>query len=131
MKKSKDYNISDEDKKIIDAFLEKYQDNDYFLVNLFGKMDPDDILEYVDERDCYRVFGDDLLDEFTDDDLIDYLENNGYKVQDKDDAIDLADGSIENQKYLINIVCKNLTNRYLTKEDRKKEICDFIDFWFC
>lgn len=131
MKKSKDYNISDEDKKIIDAFLEKYQDNDYFLVNLFGKMDPDDILEYVDERDCYRVFGNDLLDEFTDDDLIDYLENNGYKVQDKDDAIDLADGSIENQKYLINIVCKNLTNRYLTKEDRKKEICDFIDFWFC
>lgn len=131
MKNSKDYNISEKDKKAIDTFLEKYQDNDYFLDNLFGEMDPDDILEYVDERDCYRMFGDDLLDEFTDDELIDYLENNGYKVQDKDDVIDLADGSIENQKYLINIVCKNITNRYLTKEDKKKEICDFIDFWFC
>ena len=131
MKNSKDYNISEKDKKAIDTFLEKYQDNDYFLDNLFGEMYPDDILEYVDERDCYLMFGDDLLDEFTDDELIDYLENNGYKVQDKDDVIDLADGSIENQKYLINIVCKNLTNRYLTKEDRKKEICDFIDFWFC
>ena len=131
MKKSKYYNISEKDKKAIDTFLEKYQDNDYFLDNLFGEMDPDDILEYVDERDCYRMFGDDLLDEFTDYELIDYLESNGYKVQDKYDAIDLTDGSIENQKYLINIVCKNLTNRYLTKEDKKKEICDFIDFWFC
>lgn len=131
MKKSKDYNISDKDKKIIDAFLEKYQDNQYFLDSLFNDMDSDDILEYVDERDCYSFFREDLLDEFTDDDLIDYLENNGYKVQDKDDAIDLADGSIENQKRLINIVCENITDRYLTKEDRKKEICDFIDFWFC
>lgn len=131
MKKSKDYNISEKDKKAIDTFLEKYQDNDYFLDNLFGEMDPDDILEYVDERDCYRMFGDDLLDEFTDYELIDYLESNGYKVQDKYDAINLTDGSIENQKRLINIVCKNLTNRYLTKEDKKKEICDFIDFWFC
>lgn len=129
--KSKDYNISDKDKKIIDAFLKKYQDNQYFLDSLFNDMDSDDILEYVDERDCYRFFREDLLDEFTDDEIIDYLENNGYKVQDKDDAIDLADGSIENQKYLINIVCKNITNRYLTKEDKKKEICDFIDCWFC
>lgn len=94
-------------------------------------MDSDDILEYVDERDCYSFFREELLDEFTDDELIDYLENNGYKVQDKDDTIDLADGSLENQKRLINIVCKNITNRYLTKEDKKKEICDFIDFWFC
>lgn len=131
MKKSKYYNISDKDKKIIDAFLEKYQDNQYFLDSLFNDMDSDDILEYVDERDCYQMFGDDLLDEFTDDELIDYLENNGYKVQDKDDAIDLADGSLENQKYLINIVCENITDRYLTKEDKKKEICDFIDFAFC
>ena len=131
MKQSKDYNISEKDKKAIDTFLEKYQDNDYFLDNLFGEMDPDDILEYVDERDCYRMFGDDLLDEFTDYELIDYLESNGYKVQDKYDAINLTDGSIENQKRLINIVCKNLTNRYLTKEDKKKEICDFIDVWFC
>lgn len=131
MKKIKDYNISDKDKKIIDAFLEKYQDNQYFLDNLFNYMDSDDILEYVDERDCYQMFGDDLLDEFTDDDIIDYLENNGYKVQDKDDAIDLTDGSLENQKHLINIVCENITDRYLTKEDKKKEICDFIDFAFC
>lgn len=47
MKKSKDYNISDKDKKIIDAFLEKYQDNQYFLDSLFNDMDSDDILEYV------------------------------------------------------------------------------------
>lgn len=98
MKKSKDYNISEKDKKVIDTFLEKYQDNDYFLDNLFGEMYPDDILRYVDERDCYSFFREDLLDEFTDDDIIDYLEDNGYKVQDKNDAIDLADGSVENQK---------------------------------
>lgn len=131
MKKSKDYNISEKDKKVIDTFLEKYQDNDYFLDNLFGEMYPDDILRYVDERDCYSFFREDLLDEFTDDDIIDYLEDNGYKVQDKNDAIDLADGSVENQKLLIDTVCKNITSRYLTKEDKKKEICDFIDFWFC
>lgn len=131
MKKSKNYNISEKDKKVIDTFLEKYQDNDYFLDNLFGEMYPDDILRYVDERDCYSFFREDLLDEFTDDDIIDYLEDNGYKVQDKDDAIDLADGSVENQKLLIDTVCKNITSRYLTKEDKKKEICDFIDFWFC
>ena len=131
MKKSKDYNISEEDKKIIDTFLEKYHDNQYFLDSLFHDMDSYDILEYVDERDCYQMFGDDLLDEFTDNELIDYLENNGYKVQDRDDAIDLADGSVENQKRLINMVCENITDRYLTKEDKKKEICDFIDFAFC
>lgn len=129
--KSKHYNISDKDKKIIDAFLEKYQDNQYFLDSLFNDMDSDDILGYVNERDCYQMFGDDLLDEFTDDDIIDYLENNGYKVQDKDDAIDLTDGSVEHQKLLINTICKNITDRYLTKEDKKKEICDFIDFAFC
>ena len=130
MKKSKDYNISDKDKKIIDAFLEKYQDNQYFLDSLFNDMDSDNILEYVDERDCYSFFREDLLDEFTDDDLIDYLENNGYKVQDKDDVINLADGSIENQKLLINTVCRNITKRYLTKEDKKKAINEFIDVWF-
>lgn len=128
--KSKDYNISDKDKKIIDAFLEKYQDNQYFLDSLFNDMDSDNILEYVDERDCYSFFREDLLDEFTDDDLIDYLENNGYKVQDKDDVINLADGSIENQKLLINTVCRNITKRYLTKEDKKKAINEFIDVWF-
>ena len=130
MKKSKDYNISDKDKKIIDAFLEKYQDNQYFLDSLFNDMDSDNILEYVDERDCYSFFREDLLDEFTDDDLIDYLENNGYKVQDKDDVINLADGSIENQKLLINTVCRNITKRYLTKEEKKKAINEFIDVWF-
>lgn len=130
MKKSKDYNISDKDKKIIDAFLEKYQNNQYFLDSLFNDMDSDNILEYVDERDCYSFFREDLLDEFTDDDLIDYLENNGYKVQDKDDVINLADGSIENQKLLINTVCRNITKRYLTKEDKKKAINEFIDVWF-
>ena len=93
-------------------------------------MDSDNILEYVDERDCYSFFREDLLDEFTDDDLIDYLENNGYKVQDKDDVINLADGSIENQKLLINTVCRNITKRYLTKEDKKKAINEFIDVWF-
>lgn len=130
MKKSKDYNISDKDKKIIDAFLEKYQNNQYFLDSLFNDMVSDDILGYVDERDCYSFFREDLLDEFTDDDLIDYLENNGYKVQDKDDVINLADGSIENQKLLINTVCRNITKRYLTKEDKKKAINEFIDVWF-
>ena len=130
MKKSKDYNISDKDKKIIDAFLEKYQDNQYFLDRLFNDMDSDDILGYVDERDCYSFFREVLLDEFTDDDIIDYLENNGYKVQDKDDVINLADGSIENQKLLINTVCRNITKRYLTKEDKKKAINEFIDVWF-
>lgn len=130
MKKSKDYNISDKDKKIIDAFLEKYQNNQYFLDSLFNDMDSDDILGYVDERDCYSFFREVLLDEFTDDDIIDYLENNGYKVQDKDDVINLADGSIENQKLLINTVCRNITKRYLTKEDKKKAINEFIDVWF-
>ena len=131
MKKSKDYNISDKDKKIIDTFLEKYQDNQYFLDSLFNDMDSDDILEYVDESDCYRMFGDDLLYEFGDDELSDYLTKQGYLVQDKDGAIDLSDDSIENQMKLINTVCENITHRYLTKEEKKKEICDFIDFWFC
>lgn len=123
-------NISDEDKKTIDDFIEKYQDNEYFLNSFFGTIESEDILSHVNVRDCYQEFGEDLLDEFDDDDLISYLENNGYKVTDKDDDIDLSNGSIENQKLLIDTVCQNITSRYLTKEDRKNEINDFIDFWF-
>ena len=125
MKKSKDYNISDKDKKIIDAFLEKYQNNQYFLDSLFNDMDSDDILEYVDERDCYHEFGDDLLDEFEDYELINYLEKEGYNVSDRK----IEDESLVDMIYSI---CNILSpRRYLTKEDKKKEICDFIDFWFC
>ena len=123
-------NISDEDKKMIDDFIEKYQDNEYFLDSFFETIETEDILSHINERDCYQEFGEDLLDEFDDDDLISYLESNGYKVRDKDDDIDLSDGSVENQKLLIDTVCHNITGRYLTKEDRKKEINDFIDFWF-
>lgn len=123
-------NISDEDKKTIDDFIEKYQDNEYFLNSFFGTIESEDILSHVNVRDYYQEFGEDLLDEFDDDDLISYLENNGYKVTDKDDDIDLSNGSIENQKLLIDTVCQNITSRYLTKEDRKNEINDFIDFWF-
>lgn len=128
--KQKVYDISEEDKRIIDDFLEKYSDEPYFRDNFFNGEDPTDILEYVTENDCYVYFGDDLLDEFDDDELIDYMQDAGYLVQEKDDAINLADGSIENQKLLINTVCRNITKRYLTKEDKKKEINEFIDVWF-
>lgn len=122
--------LTQKEKDKIDAFFEKYQYCEYFKNTCLKSLNKYEMFEVIDASDCYWEYRDDLLDEFDYDDLIEYLENNGYKVRDRYDDLDLSNGSIKNQKLLIDTVCKNITGRYLTKEDRKKEINDFIDFWF-
>lgn len=122
--------LTQKEKEKIDEFFDKYQYCEYFKNKCLKSLNKYEMFEVINANDCYWEYGDDLLDEFDDDDLIEHLERNGYKVRDKYDDLDLSNGSVENQKLLIDTVCQNITNRYLTKEDRKKEINDFIDFWF-
>ena len=82
-----------------------------------------EILDYVDANDCYCCFGSSLLEEFTEDELIEHLEDDGYvvNVKNEKDTETVADR--------IEKICNELhPHGYLTKEDKKQMINDYIDF---
>lgn len=81
----KKYGISESEKEQIDKFIDKYKDEDYFVDSVLGTLYPEQLLDSVDTSDCYCKFGKDLLDEFDDDTLIDYIEGMGYRVIENDD----------------------------------------------
>lgn len=117
--------MENKEKQLIDDFIEKYEDNNYFRNKCLYMLDTDEMMNRIDERDCYHEFGDYLLDEFEDYELINYLEKEGYNVSDRK----IEDESIVDMIYSI---CKTLSpRRYLGKEDMKELINDYIDTWIC
>ena len=125
----KKYGISESEKEQIDKFIDKYKDEDYFVDSVLGTLYPEQLLDSVDTSDCYCKFGKDLLDEFDDDTLIDYIEGMGYRVIENDDNY-LLPGE-DNISHYLNMALGYMTTKsYLTKEEKKELICDYIDFWF-
>jgi len=66
----------------------------------------------------------DILQTFNDEDIINYLKNNGYKVIDTyfEEETDLL-SDIKN-------VCRQLQpSGYIGKEEAKKILCEYLDNW--
>lgn len=117
--------MDEEDKKKIDDFLDKFGDSEYLQETYLKGLTTSEILEYVDANDCYYRFGNSLLEEFTEDELIEHLEDDGYLVDIKNEK------DTETVSDWIGKICNELHPRgYLTKEDRKQIINDYIDFWY-
>lgn len=117
--------LTQKEKEKIDTLFKKYQDCEYFKGKCLDSLDKDDIFDVIDENDCYWEYRAKLLEEFDDQEIIDYM-----KKQD----IDISDGIIvddEDIKGSINNICAAISlHRYLTKEDKKEVLNDYIDFWF-
>lgn len=126
--------VSQDDKKdkaLINAFIEKYKDNQYFIDTFFNSQSTDDILGYVGTSDVYDAFGDDILDEVPERDLIAYIEDYGYEVIDKGlykELIQNTDDEIQSQ--ILSIYRKLSKNKTTDKNDIKNTINEYIDFWF-
>ena len=111
---------------------------DYFnSEDLLEAMDDEDIASYVeDNEDILQKVDDDaliegvtfessIIDSIETDDMKECLESKGYKVIEEDEFSEKDDilQKIEN-------ICKELKpHGYIDKNEAKKLICDFIDFW--
>lgn len=122
---------SEEWKKVLFAIescndLYDYMDDVLHAVGTY-----EDVLEHYDSDDAYRHFGaDDLLDEMSDDEIIDYLKSNGYKVEETN-SINPNCNEKDEIKYHLLEAYRMLRPymSYIDKEDVKKELKEFIDFW--
>lgn len=119
----------DEEKKLIDSFIE------YFGADkIFERLKTDDILEevgtgildYFDDCDLINAVSDsdELFDYFDIDKIIRYLEGCGYEVN------NYKEKGLEENMSKLQDVCRNLKPRgYIDKEEAKKLITDYLDFW--
>lgn len=122
---------TEQDKELIDAFLTKYQDSEYFNKRFFTNISSDDILEHVETRDVYDTFGDDILEEIPEDEIITYLEKYGYKILSDKEYKDLVWKTDENMKKQLLVISRTLSpNSILDKKDIKRVINEYIDFCF-
>lgn len=105
--------------------------------DLLEAMDEQDIVSYVEgNKDILREVDDDaliesitfessIIDSIETDDMKECLENKGYKVIEEDECSDEED-ILKNIKN----ICKELKPcGYIDKNEAKKLICDYIDFW--
>ena len=121
--------MTDEEKKLIDSFIE------YFGADkIIERLKTDDILEevgtgildYFDDCDLINAVSDsdNLFDYLGIDEIIWYLEGCGYEVNKYE-----GNGLEENMTKLQD-VCRNLKpSGYIDKEEAKKLITDYLDFW--
>lgn len=122
---------SEEWKKVLFAIescndLYDYMDDVLHAVGTY-----EDVFEHYDSDDAYRHFGaNDLLDEMSDDEIIDYLKSNGYKVEETN-SINPNCNEKDEIKYHLLEAYRMLRPymSYIDKEDVKKELKEFIDFW--
>lgn len=122
---------TEQDKELIDAFLTKYQDSEYFNKRFFTNISSDDILEHVETRDVYNTFGDDILEEIPEDEIITYLEKYGYKILSDKEYKDLVGKTDENMKKQLLVISRTLSPKsILDKKDIKRVINEYIDFCF-
>ena len=107
------------DKKEFDTLLigeAKIED----VINYFGV---ENILENISSIDIADYCDDGILLNMVDDYIIaNHLEENGYTVLDTESE----DSTLQKIKK----ICKEIQpNGYIDKEDAKKLICEYIDFW--
>lgn len=50
--------MENKEKQLIDDFIEKYEDNNYFRNKCLYMLDTDEMMNRIDERDCYHEFAD-------------------------------------------------------------------------
>lgn len=125
----KEKELTQKEKDKIDEIFDRYKNCEYFKEKVQDVLNKSDIFELIDENDCYWEYRDNLLDEFPDDEIILYLEHQGYNVTENEDNY-LLPGE-DNISQHINTALQYLTTKsYLEKEEKKKLICDYIDFWF-
>ena len=108
---------------------------DYFGADMIlDKIDDSDIAERVDACVLNRIDDDTLIDAIDDTDKIlnslpmedieSYLNDGGYSV------IDTLKLEEEDVLKKIKEICRELQpNGYIDKEDAKKLLCDYLDFW--
>lgn len=124
----KEKELTDKEKEKIDKIFDRYKNCEYFKEKVQDVLNKSDIFELIDEDDCYWEYRDNLLDEFPVDEIILYLEYQGYNVTENEDNY-LLPGE-DNVSAHINTALSYLTTKsYLEKEEKKKLICDYIDFW--
>lgn len=108
---------------------------DYFGADMIlDKIDDSDIAERVDVCVLSQIDDDTLIDAINDTDKMldslsmehieNYLNDGGYSVI---DTLKLEEGNILKK---IKGICRELQpNGYIGKEDAKKLLCDYLDFW--
>ena len=108
---------------------------DYFgAEEILDKIDDSDIAERVDACVLNRIDDDTLIDAIDDTDKIlnslpmedieSYLNDGGYSV------IDTLKLEEEDVLKKIKEICRELQpNGYIDKEDAKKLLCNYLDFW--
>lgn len=124
----KEKELTQKEKEKIDEIFDRYKNCEYFKEKVQDVLNKSDIFELIDEDDCYWEYRDNLLDEFPDDEIIIYLEHKGYNItENEDNYLLLGEDNISQH---INTALQYLTTKsYLEKEEKKKLICDYIDFW--
>lgn len=90
------------------------------------KQEKEEKFETINVGDCIEYFGvNELLDHFSDVELINELNKRDYEVFDIEKIVD-------NNFVLTRIksVCRKLQPKgYIGKEDAKKLMCEYIDTW--
>lgn len=90
------------------------------------------------DLDDHRIWDNDILDEFNEDDLYHYLEDRGYDFPQYEESIEYVPCWGQEPKgwdnYQVVETLKEVFNRRFgktyTQEELKKQVCDAID-WYC
>lgn len=105
----------------IETILDSISDIDivnYLDSFMLGMVDDEELAEAISEPKI-------ALSSFDMDDICDYLEENGYGVLDKEEK-----EKQDNIFTQIKNVCREIKPRgYIDKEEAKKILCDYLDFW--
>ena len=125
------------DKKEFDTLLigeAKIEDviNYFGVENILENISSIDIADYCDDGILRCISDEDLINAVSDPEVVlnmvddyiiaNHLEENGYTVLDTE----TEDSTLQKIKK----ICKEIQpNGYIDKEDAKKLICEYIDFW--
>lgn len=123
--------MEEKEKKLLENFV------DYFGVKKILKcIDIDDIMDNIDVIDILsNVDDDDLIDAMDNtsnvlevldnEEIVDYLKDEGYAVYEENE--DPSESTIMEK---VEEICREIKPRgYIDKEEAKKLICDYLDFW--
>lgn len=126
-------------KDIVDdsVLLEKFEDDELVEelkrrgYDFTDEMTDSQLLREVESRCLEDMIG---LSSFSDEDLVSELNDRSYSFIDdasEDEIIEAytkIKGEPPTKEGLLRELLSQMTNRFLDKEDAKKEICDYIDF---
>jgi hypothetical protein len=123
--------MEEKEKELIENFV------DYFGVKKILKcIDIDDIMDNIDVIDILNnVDDDDLIDAMDNtsnvlavldnEEIVDYLKDEGYAVYDENE--DPSENTIMDK---VEEICREIKpNGYIDKQEAKKMICDYLDYW--